>query len=94
MPVTITVSVPPNEAAGVVDVATVTAASSASAGSTSDTATDTTTVAQLAGLELSPDNQGSGAGGTDVVYGHTVENTGNGTDTECGVAIAFADHIR
>jgi uncharacterized membrane protein len=79
--VTVTVSVPPNQAAGVVDVATVTADSSATAGTTSDTATDTTTIIQLAGVTLSPDNQGSGSEGTDVTYNHTVENTGNGSDT-------------
>ncbi len=41
----------------------------------------TTTVSQVGGVDVAPDNAGGGDPGDTVSYLHTVTNTGNGTDT-------------
>ena len=79
--VTVTVMVPSTAAGGVVDTTVITAASSAAEGTATDTATDTSTVYQVAGVILSPDNLSTAGSDTTVNYTHTIVNNGNGMDT-------------
>jgi uncharacterized repeat protein (TIGR02543 family) len=78
--VILTVAIPVDAAAGVVDVTSVTAVSQADSNAT-DTATNTTTVNPVYDLLLTPDNVGSGNPGEVLAYSHTLTNLANATDT-------------
>jgi uncharacterized repeat protein (TIGR02543 family) len=78
--VILTVAIPADAAAGVVDVTSVTAVSQADSNA-SDTATNTTTVNPVYDLLLTPDNVGSGNPGEVLAYSHTLTNLANATDT-------------
>ncbi len=81
IPVTVTVNVPEGAQAGILDSTTLTAQSSAANGATSATAQDQTTVLHVPGLSLGPDHTAGVLEGTQVIYEHRLENTGNGPDT-------------
>jgi predicted outer membrane repeat protein len=78
--VVVNVTVPGGLLAGTVDTTVITATSQSDP-DVFDTATDTTTVDQVAGVSLEPDRSDTGEPGTIVTYTHSLENTGNGTDT-------------
>ncbi|MFQ5611929.1 MAG: beta strand repeat-containing protein [Anaerolineae bacterium] len=77
--ITVTVNVPPGSG-GLVDVATVTARSQSDA-LVQDSAVNTTTVIQVAGVELAPDRSSQALAGGAITYTHTITNSGDGTDT-------------
>jgi hypothetical protein len=78
--VLVSVTVPVGALSGVVDTTTITATSQHTA-TVSATVVDTTTVDQVAGVELAPDRAATVAPGTTITYTHTIANAGNGTDT-------------
>ena len=78
--VVLTVGIPDDAAAGIVDVTSVTATSQ-SMSSVSATVTNTTSVNPVYALLLAPNNSQSGVSGHTLVYTHTLTNLGNGTDT-------------
>ena len=73
---------PPDE-----DVTVITATSQITS-SVFDLVTATTRIRQVHGLQFEPDNLGLTDSGTDVVYTHTLTNTGNGLDSYNLVAIS------
>jgi uncharacterized membrane protein len=78
--VEVTVTVPVTALAGI-DTTVVTAVSNGG-DNVADSAVNTTTINQVAAVELEPREQGKNAdAGTQVQYQHTITNTGNGNDT-------------
>ena len=76
----VSLTVPSGLISGTVDSTLITATSQADP-TVSDAATDTTTVGQVAGVELAPDLSGTSTPGAVIIYTHILTNTGNGTDT-------------
>ena len=85
--VTLTISVPVDAVAGQQDVTTLTATSSQDSG-VSASAMDTTRVAQLYDLFLEPDNIQVTSSPAQVVYTHTLTNSGEGPDTYSFMAVS------
>jgi putative transposon-encoded protein len=75
----VSIKIPAGEAAGVIDKMTVTATSGGPGGK-SDDVVDTTTVAEVLGVDIKKNESGSADPGTTAVYTHTVTNQGNGTE--------------
>jgi uncharacterized membrane protein len=78
--VVVSITVPPGTASGTIDTAVITATSQYSS-AVKASVIDTTTIDQVFGALLEPDRSGGGDPDTDVVYTHTLTNTGNGPDT-------------
>jgi CSLREA domain-containing protein len=79
-PVTVTVLVPTSADAGIIHAAIITARST-SQPTIKDQATDTATVAQVAGVSISPSRVTQTVGGELIRFQHVVLNTGNGADS-------------
>ena len=79
IPFTVTVDVPPGTFSDTVHVVEIIA--NAYDPDASDVLTDTTTVGASYGLSLTPDNSSTVLDGITAVYTHTLQNTGNQTDT-------------
>ncbi len=79
IPFTVTVAVPAGTLSDTVQ--TVEIIANATNPDASDILTDTTTVGPAYGLTLIPDNAQTVADGVTAVYTHTLQNTGNQTDT-------------
>jgi uncharacterized membrane protein len=80
VPISVTVQVPTTALSGTLDLATL-IAQSASDGLTTARAYDYTTVPQVAGVSLSPPQTRAARPGSEIVFQHTLTNTGNGPDT-------------